>query len=93
MSIRLCIGDYAKNGYEPEHMGMKVYSLEELCFFIKENAYLLDDSFVEDGLGSWLAKECGLQELGEELQKAARKKVSIKSFVGIILEYACVSIR
>lgn len=89
MSIRLCIGDYAKNGYEPEHMGMKVYSLEELCFFIKENAYLLDDGFVEEGLGSWLVQECGLQELGEELQKASRKKVSLKSFVGIILEYAC----
>lgn len=89
MSIRLCIGDYAKKGYEPEHMGMKVYSLEELCFFIKENAYLLDDGFVDDGLGSWLCEECGLQELGEELRKASRKKITLKAYVSIILEYAC----
>lgn len=89
MSIRLCIGNYAKNGYEPEHMGIKVYSLEELCFFIRENAYLLDQGFADESLGNWLISECGLQELGEELNKASRKKVSLKSFIGIILEYAC----
>lgn len=89
MSIRLCIGEYAKNGYEPEHMGMKVYSLEELCFFIKENAYLLDDGFMTEQLGDWLVRECALQELGEELKKAYRKRISLKSFIGIILEYAC----
>lgn len=89
MSIRLCIGNYAKNGYEPEHMGINVYSLEELCFFIRENAYLLDQGFVDESLGNWLISECGLQELGEELNKASRKKISLKSFVGIILEYAC----
>ena len=89
MSIRLCIGNYAKNGYEPEHMGIKVYSLEELCFFIRENAYLLDQGFVDESLGKWLVSECGLQELGEELNKAARKRVSLKAFTGIILEYAC----
>lgn len=89
MSIRLCIGEYAKNGYEPEHMGVKVYSLEELCFFIKENAYLLDDGFVEADLGNWLEKECNLSELGEEIRKAAYRKISLKAFIGIILEYAC----
>ena len=36
MALRICLGKYAKKGYEPEHMGNKVYSIEELCFFIKE---------------------------------------------------------
>ena len=89
MSIKLCIGQYAKNGYEPEHMGIKVYSLEELCFFIKENAFLLDDGFMEDALGAWVAEECGLQDLGEELRKSSRKNVSLKSYIAMILEFAC----
>lgn len=88
MSIRLCIGEYARVGYEPERMGIKVYSLEELCFFIRENAVLLDDGFMDEALGEWLASECKLQELGEELRKAVRKRISLKSYVGIILEYA-----
>ena len=88
MSIRLCIGEYASVGYEPEAMGIKVYSLEELVFFIRENAVLLDDGFVSDSLGEWLAVECKLQELGEELRNASRKRVNLKSYVGMILEYA-----
>lgn len=88
MSIRLCIGEYARHGYEPEHMGVKVYSLEELVFFIRENAFLLDEGFMDEALGEWLISECKLQELGEELKKACRKKISLKSYIGIILEYS-----
>lgn len=88
MSIRLCIGEYANTGYEPERMGIKIYSLEELCFFIRENAFLLDDGFMEEDLGEWLISECKLQELGEELKKSVRKKVSLKAYINIILEYS-----
>lgn len=63
--------------------------MEELCFFIRENACLLDDGFMEIDLGEWLARECKLEELGEELKKAVYRRISLKSFVGIILEYAC----
>ena len=89
MSIRLCIGEYARTGYDPERMGIKVYSLEELCFFIKENAFLLDDGFVDDALGAWLSEECKLRDLGDELRKASRKRMSLKNYVAMILEYAC----
>lgn len=89
MGIRLCLGNYAKEAYEPEYMGIRVYSLEELCYFIKDNAYLLDESFIKEDLGIWISRECGMKELGEDLQKAARKKISMKSFVGILMDYAC----
>ena len=88
MSIRLCIGEYARQGYEPERMGTKVYSLEELVFFIRENAFLLDDGFMDEAMGEWLVEECKLQELGEELRMAVRKRISLKSYIGIILEYS-----
>lgn len=88
MSVRLCIGDYAKNGYEPEKMGIRVFSLEELCFFIRENAGILDDGLVDASLGEWLEKECGLKDLGEEIKRAAHRKISLKSFVSIILNFA-----
>lgn len=88
MSIRLCIGQYAKEGYEPEHMGVKIYSLEELVYFIRENAFLLDQGFMDESLGEWLIQECKLPELGEELKKASRRRISLKSYVEIILEYS-----
>ena len=88
MSIRLCMGEYAKTGYEPERMGIKVYCLEELVFFIKENAFLLDDGFMDDSLSEWLTEECKLKELGDELRRASRRRISLKSYISIILEYA-----
>ncbi|MBQ9991006.1 MAG: hypothetical protein IJP31_08715 [Lachnospiraceae bacterium] len=87
MSIRLCLGEYAKNGYEPENMGIVIYSVEELCFFIRENACLLEEGLMNEALILWLEKECGLVSLAEELKKALRKKVSLKAFVDILLEY------
>jgi len=87
MSIRLCIGEYAKNGYEPIHMGTTIFSVEELCFFIRENACLLDESFMEEELMVWLEKECGLPGLAQELRGVSRKKSSLKGFVDVILEY------
>lgn len=88
MSIRLCFGEYAKNGFEPEYMGITIYSIEELCFFIGENACLLEDDFMSPSLTEWLEKECGLADLAEELKKALRKRISLKAFVDILLDYA-----
>ena len=89
MSIRLCIGEYARIGYEPEQMGIKVYSIEELCFFIRENAFLLDDGFVDDSLGAWLMEECKIEDFGRELRNASSKRMSLKNYVAMILEYTC----
>ena len=87
MSVRLCVGEYAKNGYEPIHMGTVVHSVEELCWFIRENASLLDEHFMDEQLILWLEKECALYELAEELRAGARKRISLKAFTDTILEY------
>ena len=88
MALRICLGKYARKGYEPEHMGIKVYSVEELCFFIKENAFFIDETFVNTSLGEWLEKECELKELGEELNRAAKRGSKVVEFISILLDYA-----
>ena len=88
MSIKLCIGNYAQKGYEPEKMGIYVYSLEELCFFIKENACILDESLIDEAMGEWLEQECGLPVLGEEVKKAVIEKTSLKTFVEMLLIFS-----
>lgn len=87
MGVRVCLGKYAETGYEPDYMGCRIYSVEELCYFIKENAYLLDEHFVKEDLGKWLAEECDLKDLGEELKRAGKKKISVKTFAGILFDY------
>ena len=68
-------------------MGIRFYCVEEICFFFRENAYLLDDSLKDQALIRWLDAECGLPELARELEKAVQKKASLKAFVGCILNY------
>ena len=87
MALRICLGKYARKGYEPEHMGIKLYSVEELCFFIKENAFFIDETFVNISLGEWLEKECELKELGEELKRAAKRGSKAVEFISIIFDY------
>ena len=50
MRVSVCVGNYAKEPYRIPGLEMDVFSMEELCYGIKESAYLLDLSFLDDGL-------------------------------------------
>lgn len=87
MRISVCVGNYAETPYEIESIGLAVYCAEELCFALKENAFLLDETIMNDVLVDWLADECGLGELAHELYPLVHKKGSLSLFVTMILEY------
>ena len=38
--VHLCLGRLADNPYTFEKSRIRVFSIEELCFFLRENAYL-----------------------------------------------------
>ena len=42
MRVSVCVGSYAKMPYRIPGLGTDVYSMEELCYCLKENAFLLD---------------------------------------------------
>lgn len=67
--------------------GVRVYSVEELCYFLKENAYLLDETIFTRGLSDWLYKECGLPDLGQKLNMLQKNKEKPEAFVTAIFEY------
>lgn len=88
MRISMCVGNYAAVPYKITGMDLSVYCMEELCYVIRENAYLLDMSLMNDELVTWIERDCGLKELAEELHSLVHKKGSLSSFVTLILEYA-----
>ena len=87
MSVRLCIGNYASHSYRFEGLSIQVYCMEELCYTIRENAFLLDMDIMSDRLVEWIGRDCGLPQLAEELHALVHKKGSLSAFVGRILEY------
>ena len=47
--VHLCLGRLADNPYTFEKSRVRVFSIEELCFFLRENAYLLDENIFTRG--------------------------------------------
>ncbi len=87
MKASLCVGRYATTPYCIEGIDVFIYSMEELCYCIKENAFLIDVSLMSDGLLEWIDRECGLRDLVKILNPLVHKAGSLSAFVTVILEY------
>ena len=85
--VVLCIGKRAEIPYCVPVTGMNIYSVEELCYFFAENAFLLDGSIVNRQLVDWLYEQCDLIELAELLYPLCKNKDSVENFVRTIVEY------
>ncbi|WP_029232431.1 hypothetical protein [Butyrivibrio sp. VCB2006] len=83
----LCVGTYAKKPYHIDKIGRNVYCIEELCYLIVQNAFLLDEDSFDKELFDWIAAECSLDRLADDLRKMYSKKCSIASMAGTILDY------
>ena len=82
-----CIGNYAKVPYYFEKLDIRVSCLEELCYCLKENAFLLGNEIMQDSLLKFISNECDVPELARELYPLVHKKGSVSTFVSMILEY------
>lgn len=85
--ILLCTGKTAKTAYCFDKLGIRVWSVEELCYCFRENAFLLDSEIVSRRLVEWLETECELPELAKSLYHLIHQKESLAAFVVTILEY------
>ncbi len=88
MRTSISIGDYATTPYVVAGLDIPVYCVEELCYCIKENAFLLDASLMNESLTDWLGAKCGLRELAKELRLLMKKRGDLSVFASMILEYA-----
>ena len=62
--VLLCLGRYARNPYFVERAYVNVYSVEELCYCLIRNAYLVDEEIMDENLPDWLERECGRRNSG-----------------------------
>ena len=83
----LCVGTYGNNPYHIDKIGRNVYCIEEFCYLIVQNAFMLDDESFDEELFDWIESECSLGRLADELRKMHSRKCSIASLAGTILDY------
>ena len=87
MRVCVCVGKYAETPYCIPGLEIRVFYLEELCYCLKENAFLLDLSMMNDTLLDWLDRECGLREMAKILYPFVHRKGSLSAFVVKLLNY------
>ncbi len=69
--IRLCEGRTAKHPLVIEEWDMRLYSVEELAYYVTENVSFCEDVLKRAGLADWLEKECGADALAEKIRETA----------------------
>ena len=82
------VGKYAERPYYIAQTDTSVYCVEELCFVLSQNTFLLDRGLLDRDLAKWLDDECGLKDLARPLYTLIGRNGSPSAFVGMILEYA-----
>lgn len=84
----LCRSEEAQKPYYINSLGIYVYSLEELCYSIYNNIYLLSSDFLDDGLIGFLRDETRDGWLAQELTFLKEKNAGLREIVITILLYA-----
>ena len=82
----LCTFKTADRPYIIQNIGFPLYSLEELCYYIEENFYMLDKKLLNLGLCLWLKQEICFPELAAALDLQLRRKEPLFRAALLILE-------
>ena len=69
----LCQTKRAENPYFIENISTNIYSLEELCYYLYHNLYLIDETIVNEGLCRWIREELELPKLAAKLKPCLSK--------------------
>ena len=70
-SLILCHSKRAKRPYEISRVHMRIYTIEELCYYLCNNLYLIDYTIMNRRLCDWLEDELGLAKMAEDLRRGS----------------------
>ncbi|MBQ0000193.1 MAG: hypothetical protein KBT01_01455 [Clostridiales bacterium] len=64
----LCQTRKAGRPYYIENIRTNIYTIEELCYYLCNNLYLVDSTIMNEELCTWLGEELGLQALAYKMR-------------------------
>lgn len=85
--VYACIGATASTPYYFDKVYVNVYTAEELCYVLFENAFLVDREFLKKDLVDWISQELKLNDLARELYSLLNQGAQSAAIVGTILGY------
>lgn len=85
-SLILCHKKRARRPFEISRVHMRIYTIEELCYYICNNLYLIDYTIVNERLCKWVGDELELTGLADNLREKLRDNCSMEDFILTILK-------
>ncbi len=85
-NVILCQGNYADSPYFAKDDCKNIYCIEELCFYLYHNAFLLDDGFVDEDLAVWIDEELGLESLAQTVHRLCGKNNALNRLIEALAE-------
>ncbi|MBQ2705469.1 MAG: tetratricopeptide repeat protein, partial [Agathobacter sp.] len=83
--LLICNEPIAAMPYYIEGVSWNVYSLEELCYYVENNTYLLEKDFMTEELCTWIGKEVNNLKLADRLRDIMHLDGRLSEFVLALL--------
>ncbi len=80
-----CIGNRASRPYSLTGTNKRLYTIEELCYYVGRNVDLIEVSFFSESLISFIENELGLTELAVTLSRLSYEGASAKELIKALL--------
>ncbi len=84
-SLILCHKKKARHAYEIARIHRRIYTIEELCYYLCNHLYLVDYTIMNEKLCDWLEDELELKGLSDSLRELLEQDASMEQFVVCIL--------
>lgn len=83
----LCRTGQAKKPLYLHDIGTEIYSLEELCYYIYNNIYIITNDFLNENLLDFIRNDIGEQALADKLDELVAAQAGLAEAVVTILKY------
>ena len=83
--LYLCIGTLSQTPYFLSGLGINIYSMDELCYYLANNAYILDNDLIDLRLCDFIRNNLSMPELAEKLKAMLRHNKTLGEMVTTIL--------
>ena len=83
----ICCGRKADEPLYMREFQVFVSTIEELCYCLKKNLHMLDDSIMNEQICRFIEQELGMEKLAKQLREVIEKQVGLPVFVRCIMKY------
>lgn len=81
----LCSGARTTKPYTFTRNGIRIYSMEELCYYLYHHVHLIEEEMISEELIDFIERELKLSERAEKLRILKRQDSDLKTMVTFIL--------